>query len=582
MKNPETVKHYQKIAADYDRLRYTSLRQKSWDRSAKKIFLDFADEISGKSVLDLGCGTGRICQLFQGQGAQITGVDAASAMIRQAKNKVPSGQFVQADITKKIPFPDKSFDRVTASQVLPHLQLYEINFVLNEAKRLLDQNGILIADFRNIYSPLSFWAKIKAKTSPANYYGTKHYPLYLTPHRIRQIINKAGGRILCAKKIDLFASSIVYKIVFDQPQRICFLSLDSPHNTFTDGFISYLNNLADAFVSAGKQVMVVGFSRKVEKEQVVKKNGIIFWCFPDRNYSAFVKNLLLIKFIFRYRTIKANFSPDILHGQGGYAWPLIFIKKTVRVATVHGPQPFWQTPSIEKNIRTVLGRFVYPRLDGLIFISQAVKTAAEQFYPKIKKIPRQVVYPGIKLPDKFTSMRRKQDKIKIVSAGRLESIKNFGRLVKAFEIVKVDQSSIDLKIYGEGSLKKELGRYAKGALPHDELLHEISHANLFILPSYSEGIPNVVLEAFSLSVPVIIANWQTASELVTDNKSGYIINGNPTKENIALALRRAITSIDSWPKIASAGENIVKMKFDSTKNLQVMLDFYNTIITKCP
>ena len=55
-------------------------------------------------------------------------------------------------------------------------------------------------------------------------------------------------------------------------------------------------------------------------------------------------------------------------------------------------------------------------------------------------------------------------------------------------------------------------------MPHEDLLTEISdNCDLFILPSRTEGLPRVVIEAMSLSLPVLAFNVGGISELLTLN-----------------------------------------------------------------
>ncbi len=151
----------------------------------------------------------------------------------------------------------------------------------------------------------------------------------------------------------------------------------------------------------------------------------------------------------------------------------------------------------------------------------------------------------------------------------------------SFEILKAKNPAVELEIYGEGSLRNKLGRYAKGALPHEKLMQKISEADIFVLPSFSEVVPTVILEAISLGKPVVIANWATAPELVKDNQSGYIIKMPPDKGEIVSALERAIADKANWPNIVATASKTLETKFDSKKNTFALLEFYKQVIEKC-
>jgi SAM-dependent methyltransferase len=66
----------------------------------------------GTALLDVGCGTGGFCRLAADAGAAVTGIDAATASIEIARERVPSGRFDVGDI-QFLPYDDDSFDVVT-------------------------------------------------------------------------------------------------------------------------------------------------------------------------------------------------------------------------------------------------------------------------------------------------------------------------------------------------------------------------------------------------------------------------------------------------------------------------------------
>jgi ubiquinone/menaquinone biosynthesis C-methylase UbiE len=68
-------------------------------------------DISGKSLLDLGCGVGDLCSYLQQRGieASYTGVDILEKMILEARRRCPPGRFIQADLLRENPFGDERF-----------------------------------------------------------------------------------------------------------------------------------------------------------------------------------------------------------------------------------------------------------------------------------------------------------------------------------------------------------------------------------------------------------------------------------------------------------------------------------------
>src|SRR5665811_1561504 len=77
------------------------------------------------------------------------------------------------------------------------------------------------------------------------------------------------------------------------------------------------------------------------------------------------------------------------------------------------------------------------------------------------------------------------------------------------------------------SLTKKLGIsdniHFLGYLGDEEIIRELQAADLFVLPSFVEGIPVSAMEAMAIGVPVIATNIAGTSELIEDGKSGLLV-----------------------------------------------------------
>lgn len=96
--------------------------------------------ISGKRILDIGCGTGEFSGCFQN--AEYCGIDISPAYIAFAKKREKK-DFRLMD-AKKMDFPDGSFDGILIVGVLHHLSDNETKQVLQEARRILKKEGTLL------------------------------------------------------------------------------------------------------------------------------------------------------------------------------------------------------------------------------------------------------------------------------------------------------------------------------------------------------------------------------------------------------------------------------------------------------
>jgi ubiquinone/menaquinone biosynthesis C-methylase UbiE len=122
-----------------------------YERSALEYLMAHSDFEHASSVFELGCGTGRLAEcLFKkhlADDATYVGIDISTTMIGIASRRLAHwsarATVRQADGTTKLPYPDCSFDRFVTTYVLDLLPEPAIDFVLNEARRLLRPNGKL-------------------------------------------------------------------------------------------------------------------------------------------------------------------------------------------------------------------------------------------------------------------------------------------------------------------------------------------------------------------------------------------------------------------------------------------------------
>ena len=85
--------------------------------------LDFVGDLHEKTVLDVGTGTGRVALALASHGAQVTGVDASSEMLKVARTRLAAAKmdvtFLPGD-AHSLAFPDQSFDIAVSMRMLMH------------------------------------------------------------------------------------------------------------------------------------------------------------------------------------------------------------------------------------------------------------------------------------------------------------------------------------------------------------------------------------------------------------------------------------------------------------------------------
>lgn len=121
----------------------------------------------------------------------------------------------------------------------------------------------------------------------------------------------------------------------------------------------------------------------------------------------------------------------------------------------------------------------------------------------------------------------------IIGVGRLEKQKNFEMLIRAVGKVVLEYPDIQLKIYGEGAERNNLRalidqlslqNYVHLMGRSSDMLTVYQDADLYVLSSDFEGMPNTLIEAMAVGLPCIATNCETGpSDLIRDGENGRLI-----------------------------------------------------------
>ncbi len=163
-----------------------------------------------------------------------------------------------------------------------------------------------------------------------------------------------------------------------------------------------------------------------------------------------------------------------------------------------------------------------------------------------------IVFHGVEVdkfvpdPDGWTSSRG------IVSVGRLETRKNHQLLLRAFAMLPEDlRETASINLIGGGPLRgmlEDLGRDLGiadrvnflGQPSHEDLVRQLQKSDVFCLPSLSEGMPVVSIEAMSCGLPVVATRVDGIPESVKEPDCG-ILFPNQDVDALAAALKDALT-----------------------------------------
>lgn len=126
MEEKYAVQLLRKIKDDYDRIAEEFSQKRSYLSGDILELKKYAEE--GDKILDLGCGNGRLFELFKGMKVSYVGADVSGNLLAAAKRKYPAADSTGsplADFQKidflSFPFPDGSFDKVYCLSVFHHI-----------------------------------------------------------------------------------------------------------------------------------------------------------------------------------------------------------------------------------------------------------------------------------------------------------------------------------------------------------------------------------------------------------------------------------------------------------------------------
>ncbi|NUW36332.1 methyltransferase domain-containing protein [Nonomuraea sp. SMC257] len=143
---------YDVIAEGYTAENETSLLNAYYERPA---MLELAGDVTGRRILDAGCGSGPLFAELRDRGAVVTGIDASAGILEKARQRLGADADLRvADLAGPLPFPDDTFDDVIASLVLHYLE--DWGPTLAELRRVLRPGGRLLISIDHPFSVVLF------------------------------------------------------------------------------------------------------------------------------------------------------------------------------------------------------------------------------------------------------------------------------------------------------------------------------------------------------------------------------------------------------------------------------------------
>lgn len=245
--------------------------------------------------------------------------------------------------------------------------------------------------------------------------------------------------------------------------------------------------------------------------------------------------------------------------------------------TLHGPADLFEPYRWALAEKTARAKFVsvishYAR-SQLMFFSDP------EHWDKIR-----IIHCGV-TPDRYDPMLsggvdnppaippRRDDEIRLLFVGRLAPVKGLRVLLKALAALRVDLPQVHLVLVGDGPDRTNLEAAAAdlgdavsftGYLSQDQVAQAMQAADIFVLPSFAEGVPVVLMEAFASGTPVIATQVAGVGELVEDGVSGFLVPPGDM-DTLADRIRTLAADPDLRTRMGQHGAQVVKRDFDITQ-----------------
>lgn len=262
------------------------------------------------------------------------------------------------------------------------------------------------------------------------------------------------------------------------------------------------------------------------------------------------------------------------------------LKRTPLVHTEHGTRH-----SIVRNKVIDLISRAYDHSIGALIVKSAkrntgVSEAACEFLKHLGATNIQLVHNGIDTTvfkkKEDANCRQKlgisNDAIVITFVGRLIYAKGVQDLITAFPRIKDIALDTKLLIVGDGPHRATLENLAHqstrgrdilflGQKNQAELIDILSATDVFVNPSYSEGLPTSAMEAASIGLPIIATDVGGTGEIITDHKTGILIKAANTRQ-LEQKLRELLTNTELKKELGVNARIFVEQKFNWDKIIQ--------------
>lgn len=211
------------------------------------------------------------------------------------------------------------------------------------------------------------------------------------------------------------------------------------------------------------------------------------------------------------------------------------------VAVCHG----WTSATWKVRVNETFDRWVLRFMDAVVCVSQAQADKVVRAGVAEKKVTvirnaiggEAFAEPAPEYRERLRSLFALRPRWIVGAAGRLSPEKGFDQFVEAAALAHRSNPELGFVIFGDGPMRQELARRIAGhglqgtvvlAGFRTDLEGYLPHLDLVAIPSFTEGLPVILLEAFAAGVPAVSTSVGGVPEVIDDGVSGWLVPpGNP-------------------------------------------------------
>jgi len=208
-------------------------------------------------------------------------------------------------------------------------------------------------------------------------------------------------------------------------------------------------------------------------------------------------------------------------------------------------------------------RSIYSDYDKIVCVSKTVHYSFCELFGMEDHVT--TIYNPIDIDDichkAEPKIKREDNTIRFISAGRFVAQKGFDRLLKVVKRLHDSGFPVQLEIIGDGEGRDSLDKYVQNNamksyvfLPGftDNPYRQFNNADIFVCSSRAEGFSLVIAEAMVVGIPVVSTYCSGPNELLEEGKYGMLVDNS--EESLYLGLEKAITNMDQMKDYVKAAQ----------------------------